>query len=155
MAYTTLEDIQLAAGGADRLLQLTDHNGDQEIDTEVLAAAQAQADTWINAFMRRLYDNLPFVTVPAWIRTRAAQETVYVLLMWRRMVTEQDLVLHQERQRELESVNKGMIMVSEDNYPLGDSTTGRPALLDTETRQDTLEPGVSRPVTRDTLKGFW
>lgn len=128
MAYCSLLDVQNAAGGLDRYTQLTDFNADGTPDVDVVDAARAQADTWINGLVRRMYA-VPFqLPYPPFIIAMSAQETVYVLLGWRRMVTEDDMKAHVERERELRSVNEGQILPQEEAYP-ANGGGGAPGLV--------------------------
>jgi phage gp36-like protein len=76
MAYCDSDDLALALG-ADRLLQLASDDG-EELDTDVVAGAVADAEAEIDAYCGARYA-VPFSTVPGIIRKRCVDLAVYAL----------------------------------------------------------------------------
>lgn len=152
MAYSTFDDLVVAAGGADRLVQLADFDQDGTADPAIVAKAIQRADNWIDSHLRRMYP-VPLDPVSSFINDMSSREAIYILTVWRKMVTEQDLVLHKERELELRSADKGVVMVRDEAYPIrgGAGTPG--AFPDAGGDHDpfTNDGGLSR----DDLKGFW
>lgn len=128
MAYCTQLDVQLAAGGLDRLIQLSDQTNAGAVGEDVVAAAIAEASTWMNGYLRRIYAAVPFPDgqVPPFVAAMCSKETVFILKQWRQTVTEQDVLLHQEREKELQRADAGRLMVQEERYPVdgGGGTPG-------------------------------
>ena|SRR5690349_7520081 len=58
MAYATQTQIELAAGGAARLLQIADWDGDDVVDTDAIAWAQLTADALIDGYARLRFAEL-------------------------------------------------------------------------------------------------
>lgn len=128
MAYCTQLDVQLASGGLDRLIQLSDQTNAGVVGEDIVAAAIAEASTWMNGYLRRIYAAVPFPDgqVPPFVTALCSKEAVFVMKQWRQTVTEQDVMLHQERERELQRADAGHIMVQEERYPVdgGGGTPG-------------------------------
>lgn len=146
MAYCAQADVQLAAGGEDRLVELTDVEATGEVDTDALAAAIASADALIDSYIQRRY-SIPLASVPERIKRISAQETVYALKQGRQMaVTEEDRLEHEERLQWLRDVSKGMASVGVDPAPTA-STSVVPEII-TRSSDDF-------PVSRETLDENW
>ena len=106
MAYSTQTDVQIAAGGADRLTQLADPNSIGAVDSATVDAAIARADGWIDMHINERYA-VPLVTVPEAIRRISSEEAVFRLQQDRQMVDEVAMRLHDERQALLEAIADG------------------------------------------------
>jgi hypothetical protein len=151
VAYTEEADLVRAAGGAAALAELADINRDGNATTIAAAkvAAQARADSWIDFHAWRLHGgNLPFSPVPVFIRELAAEETIYRLKVRRRVQSEVDDRLHEERAAELEAMKAGTANATADPYPLG-AGGGTPIAV--ERSSATAYDGI---LSRDSLKGF-
>ncbi|MGE0547611.1 MAG: phage protein Gp36 family protein [Kofleriaceae bacterium] len=117
MPYATQAEIQLAAGGADQLRQLSDFAGNGTINADVIARAQAAADGVIDSYLRlrvgvedleELRAN-PTTT----ISELAAAEAVYWMKKSRGMVSELDLNLRKEREVRLKGLKAGELRQSD------------------------------------------
>jgi phage gp36-like protein len=151
--YTTEADLERAAGGAARLTELRDLDGDGTADAGVMEAAQARADAWINAHTWKLHSGrLPYDPVPDFVRELAAEETVYRLRLRRGIETQQDRDDRAERRDELEAMRAGETSpnATEDTYPIGDGG-GTPCAVE---RTSTTDPNLD-DFGRDSTKGFW
>jgi phage gp36-like protein len=78
MAYSAQADVQIAAGGADRLVALADTDGNGAIDAGVVDAAIAEADTLINTFASKRF-SVPFSPTPPAIAALSARMAVRIL----------------------------------------------------------------------------
>lgn len=112
MAYATQTEIQMAAGGTDRFLSLTDWNGDGSVDADVVTEAQSRADGWIDGYLRLRYST-PIANPSATLARLAADEAVYWMRKSRGMLGEQDIEQRKERERELEAMRDGKLRPDE------------------------------------------
>lgn len=158
MAYTTQAQLEAAAGGAAALLELaSDGEETPAIDPAVLAQAQAAADAEIDSRARRLYGTVlpfgtvaPFLTVPPQITSMAAEETVYRLRMYKRILGDTDTRLREIREDRLDDLEAGRLIPPPDPYPIGDGG-GTPAVI--ARTIDTSD--ANAPSSRDSMKGMW
>lgn len=141
MAYATMQDLEHAAGGAGRLLALSDFDGDGVIDAAAVEAAQAKADGLIDSYAARRYA-VPIDTPSAVLVQCAAEEAVFQLAFRRGMATEQDLGERELRIQWLESLAAGKVRPSD------------PAPRKSSAVVNRHDPS-RRAVSRDGLKGFW
>lgn len=148
MPYTSQADLERTAGGLARLTELCDQANTGALDAAALtnmAAAQAQADAWIDGYLQRMY-TVPFTeTIPIQIVACAAEETVYILKRWRQTAQVEDHERHAARQGWINGVQAGLIIPGADPYPIGG---GGSAPVVTERSDDDYD------VTRGNLKGF-
>lgn len=107
MAYSTIAQIQLAAGGAAKMVEVFDHDGDGLVDDAVIVELQAQVDSWIDSYAGRRYA-VPMSAPSAGCQQVAAAEVVF--RGKRGMVTQLDADLHKERQEWLEGISKGHVV---------------------------------------------
>ncbi len=140
MAYTTTQDLENAAGGVARYVQIFDADGDGVADAAIVAAAQAEADGVIDGHAAVKYA-VPIAAPTATIKALAARLTIFARLTNSRMLTNRDLELHELDLKKLEAISKGQIRVS-DPAPAKSSAV----------RAKLIAPEVS--VSRDSLKGF-
>jgi phage gp36-like protein len=115
MPYTTQKDIEVAAGGRDALIALTDQsNTNTTIDLEVLAIFQAKADAFINGYLRARYAT-PLANPSREIVDCAAELAVYFLRQARPSVglSERDVEAHKLRLKWLDDVRDGRIRPDE------------------------------------------
>lgn len=154
MPYTDQAALEIAAGGTAALIELTDINHDGVADWTAIAQAQAEADSWIDGYARRLYgEQLPFDPVPAAIRAMAAAETVYRLRSYRRVLSDSDHQLRAERDATMTSLESGQWNpVEGDTYPIGDGG-GTPTAVERTTTSTSAD--VVHDFGRDGLKGYW
>jgi phage gp36-like protein len=143
MAYSDHAGVQKAVGGAEKLLQLTDLENTGSVDAAVLDAAIASADAWIDSYAQRRHA-VPFATVPLRIAELSAKEAGYILMTDRGMVPEWAQAQHEERERWLENLAKGLVSPGTEPIP-PKSTAVVPS---------TLPRSLDEPVSRDAMKGF-
>lgn len=145
--YATQQQIQIAAGGASKLIELTDQSGAGVLDLNVLADAQAKADLWINGFLGMRYA-LPVGNLSpdgsTALAAISADETIYQLLSARRMIDQQDIEKHKERADQLALYREGKLRL-QDPQPFA-SNAQRSAVVSLD--------GCGS-LTRDGLKGVW
>lgn len=145
MAYATLAQIRTAAGGADRLVQLADHDEDGAVDAEVIAQAQAEVDGWIDSYAAKRYA-VPLSAPSLAMQACAAAEVVYWLRSKRSMLTDQDVAARADRSAWLKAIASGHVVPS-DPLPTP-ATTARSAWVE----RDGDMPGA---LTRDNTEGAW
>ncbi len=142
MPYTTREDIEAAAGGLDRLVQMADWNGDGVPDDEAIAPAQLEADGLIDSYASRRYRE-PLRNPSPYLVRLAAKETVYQILIARGgSPTTLEHEQHEERVRWLEALARGDVRPSEPLPPKSSAVKNR-------------YQRSKRAVSRDKSKGFW
>jgi phage gp36-like protein len=139
--YAEHSHIEMAVGGADRLVQLADWDGDGVADTRVLVAAQVAADSLIDSYARKRYAT-PFAQPSETVRRVAAEECVYWMRQARGMVGPTELEERKVRLAWLESLGKGEVRPEEPAPPKSSAvrTAWHPS---------------TRNMSRRTLKGFW
>jgi phage gp36-like protein len=148
VAYSTQADLENAAGGADRLAELTDldGSGSGEVDEEVLASAIADADALIDTYVGRNRAVPLQAPIPRMITRVSADEAVFVLRLRRQMVGDFERERHADNLGWLEQVAKGFVTLGVEPAPLKSSLV-RPAVV--EVADD------GREDTRAALKGLW
>ena len=148
MAYSTLDDVMIAAGGARALAELTDIDGTRsgEVDADVLASAIADADALIDTYIGRNRAVPLSEPVPQIIRRLSADETVYLLRMRRQMVGDFEQTRHENNLRWLEGAARGFLTLGVDPQPAKSSLVA-PAVQDVG--EDDAE------ITAENLKGVW
>lgn len=141
MAYITDDDLELAAGGAARLVEIADIDGDGTADPEVLAGAITDAEGWIDGYLRARFAT-PLASPTPTVKAQIADEGIYRIIKRRRMLTEQDVLDKTSRDLWARDVADGKIRPSEPNP--APSTAIRSA----------FRPS-SAAVSRTGLKGQW
>lgn len=120
MNYAAQIDLEIAAGGRDRLTELSDLDGNAQTNSVVLQRTRDEVDRWIDSFCQKQH-TVPFSTVPLMIREISKYEVIFRLKVNRRMVTEEDTRLHEERLALLREIRDGLVNpVENDPYPIGD-----------------------------------
>lgn len=76
MAYCTVTDLEQAAGGPDRLVQIADWNKDGIADADRMALAISGADAMIDAYCNKQY-LVPMSPVPPLIRDLSARIAIW------------------------------------------------------------------------------
>lgn len=82
MAYSTSDDVKIAAGGEKNLVEMADQDGDGYVDADVVARAISTADGEIDERLAKQY-TVPLASVPDGIRNRSAELAVFHLKRWR------------------------------------------------------------------------
>lgn len=141
MPYASQTKIELAAGGAARLVELSDWDGDADVDADVVEESQAAADGWIDSYLRMRFAT-PIPTPSSTLVRLAADEAVYWMREKRGMLSQQDIEARKGRETWLRDCSKGLVRPDE---PLPPPSSA----IATTWVDDTTE----RDVSRETLKG--
>lgn len=150
MAYCDQTDVERAAGGRQRLIELSDLAGTGALDSTVVDQAITDASGWADVFIPKRYA-IPIAAspgaTPPGIRALVAAEAVY-LLKGRRPhnLTDDDRDAHKERFDILDRIAKGTLTPGQDPLPARSSQVA-PV---TGTRD-----GETYPMSRDGTKGYW
>jgi phage gp36-like protein len=148
LAYASIQDVELAAGGEDRLTALSDWAREGEVEEVAEAAIESaisEADAWIDSFISKRY-NVPLEegSIPNLIKHMSASEAVFILRARRSMTTEADMALHMERETALKGISTGQITLG-----LMPQPEKSPLVIDRQTARPN-----TKQVSRDALKGF-
>ena len=141
MPYSVQADLELAAGGAHKLVQLADHDGDGTLDAATVTAAIAEADAEIGSWTRKRWtaDSIPLT-----VKGLSARMAVRVLRRNRGMLTAADVEQQKFDTDLLKSIAKG------DATAVDDGAEASSMVLDKAGPRDT-----TKSVGREKLKGFW
>lgn len=140
MTYASQSDIETAAGGAARLVELADWDADGTADAAAIAGVQAATDGWIDSYAALRYA-VPIESPTATLVQVAADECVYRLRQRRGMVGEADEQRHKEREAWLVHLSKGLVRPSDPAPSKSDAVRSKVVVN-------------NRDVSRCTLKGF-
>ena len=144
--YSVTADVQRAAGGREKLIQLSDQDGAGQIDQAIIDAVIAEADSWINSFFQHRYavpiDPAQLTKIIVRI---SAREAVYLMKEDRQGLTDFDKERHDERLEWLTGVKDGTISPGVDPRPT-ESTSVVPATGNRE--------ALTHSLTRDKFEGF-
>ena len=146
MAYSTQDDVQMAAGGEKKLLELSDIETEGEINAEVVAQAVADADAEIDSYARQRF-SVPFNPVPAIVRQKSAEEAAFLLKQRRQgsFIDDRDLAARQTRLDWLRDLSRGLVT---------------PGLAASPTKSEAVSASLVEPSseasrgTRRALRGF-
>lgn len=141
MPYATTAQIQVAAGGAVKLVEVFDWDGDGVPDADVIAQLQTEADSWIDSFVGKVAA-LPIAEPSVQLSALSASEVVYLALDKRRMTTPDDRDGHDRRGKWLASASRSQVVMSP-------APTPAPTIRSAWVSRDT------DPVSREGLKGGW
>src|SRR5690349_18528394 len=134
MAYATQADIEAAAGGAERLVQICD-NGAGALDTTKLAKAQRKAEALINGHTRMRFATIAGTDDAIEL---AAEETVYQLKRRIRQNSDEDDADRDIRLATYKEIAEGTYRPAE---PLPAPST---AIKSAWVERDTTGTGISR-----------
>jgi len=149
VSYTTVKEIEIAAGGPRGLIDLADFDKDGIADEVVIRQAQRDADAWIDGYARRLY-SVPFDPVPSFVKALATSETIYRLKQFIRITSDEDTRLRKEREVTLHSLEMGRFNpVDYDPYPIG---TGGGTPIAAERSGTSWDDATA---SRISLIGYW
>ncbi len=116
--YSVIADVERAAGGREKLIQLSDLVGAGQIDQTVIDKAIEEADSWINSFFQhRFAVPIDPAELPEMIRRLSAREAVYLMKEDRQGLTDFDKERHDERRDWLDGVRRGEISPGLDPRP--------------------------------------
>lgn len=144
MAYSTLADVQIAAGGAARLVALADYNNDNLADAGVVDAAIAEADATINTYASKRF-LVPFVSTPDAIAKLSARMAVRYLRRNKSMQLAADIEEEKSDRAWLEALASGAVLPGVEPIP----DKGSMIVDDVGDREST------RTTTRERMKGYW
>jgi phage gp36-like protein len=145
MAYCEQSDVEVAAGGPDDLIELTDQDRNGAVDAHVVDKCIARGDALINTYANKLF-LVPFVApVPDEIRELSAELAVYYLRKQRRSLTDEDRKDFESNVRWLEALSKGEVTIGTAVLPTKSSLV----------RDKTLSTASTNDARRDAKKGFW
>ena len=139
--FTTIEDLELAVGGRERFVQLTDWDGDGEPDEAAVRSAQEKADGFISSYSNKRY-RLDREHLPRLLVLYAAEEAMYAIAVRRGQVTQAESDEHDDRIKWLEALAAGKVAPSEPPPPKSSAVVDR------------YQPS-ERAVSREKMKGFW
>jgi phage gp36-like protein len=141
--HCTQADVQIAAGGAERLRQLADWDNSGKPDADVIAAHIAIADAMINSKIE-IRHAIPQATVET-IRWKSAQMTVFYLKKARGMLAEEDFKTHE------------IDLAWLDGFKGGNTTMGDPTGVPTASSyvgDAAIARGTDKDVSRSKLGGY-
>lgn len=108
MGYASQTELEMAAGGADRLRDLADWDGDGVVDLAVIAEAITRADGFIDGYLRMRYAT-PIASPSDTLKRLSADEAIYWMRRSRGMVSEQEFDQYRERVKILEQLRDGTL----------------------------------------------
>ena len=142
MSYATMQDLETAAGGRTRLVQIADRDGDGVPDAEFIAAAQTKAEGLINSYAGKRYA-VPVANPSKMLVQVAAEETVYqMILRGSTGPTDAERDEADNRKTWLESLSKGLVVPSD------------PPPAKASTVKNRFKRS-KRAMSRERSKGFW
>lgn len=143
MPYFTPQELEIAAGGSQRLTELSDIEGSGSRNDTAITRAQTAAENWIHSYAQKRYA-VPFNPVTDTIKQLALEETVYRLMTANGMVPDWDQAQHEERHKWLQDLSRGLVSPGvEPDAP--NSTAVTPAVVERDRDED---------ISRESLKGF-
>jgi phage gp36-like protein len=144
MPYASLAELALAAGGEDRLLEMTDRDHDGIPDPVVIDGALTQADAFIDQYLSLRYAT-PIAAPSPVLRMHAAEHAIYWLRQSRGQVSDEENRQLENRQRQLEQMRDGRLR-PDDTAP----SRGAGVVAEfVERDPDSID------VSRASLRGFW
>ncbi len=144
--YAAQADLERVAGGAAKLIQLADHDGDGSLDSAVVTAAINDASRWVDSYLARRFA-VPLDT-PSDIITRiVAEEAIYILKDQRDAIDDRAQRRHDQNIEWLDGVSLGRINPGVDPAPAKSE-----AVAATTGARDSDDPDQ---ITRNSLKGLW
>lgn len=144
MPYCDDNDVQLACGGRQRLIELSDLESTGEVNVASIAAARVAAEGLIDGYLRRRYATPLAVPVPPLIVQYAAQETKYQLMLRRGMVTPEEKEAHELRETYFKGVASGATTLGVEPAPAKSSSM----------KAQYAPRDDDEDVSRESLKGF-
>lgn len=116
-AYVTKAEVERAAGGSQRLIELTDVENSGLLNEERVDDVIEEASGWVDSFARIRF-SVPFASPSTYLRRLVAAEAVYLLKRDRRgMVSDDERIQHEERLGWLRDLAAGKATPGEDPSP--------------------------------------
>jgi phage gp36-like protein len=141
MPYASRQDLECAAGGADRLTELADWNRDGVADDDAIEKAQAKAEGLIDSYAALRYA-VPIAAPSQVMIQHAAEETIFQLKLRRGMVTQADADERVVRLEWLDRLSQGKVRPSDPAPPKSSAVRNG-------------YKASQRAVSRRKLRGFW
>jgi phage gp36-like protein len=144
MAYSTIADVKIAAGGERALRELSDVDSSNAVNNAAVESAIVEADALIDSYLLARYA-VPLSTTPPVINHLSRAIAVWVLKGRRRnLLTEQDSELHAAHLVQLEALATGKATLGV--YP----EPTKSELL----RYEASDRPNDKAISREALKGF-
>lgn len=144
MAYATTANVELAVGGAARLLQLSDDDRDGIADAGLIDSAIAEADGLINSYASKRY-HVPLTTPTVDIVALSARHAARVLRRYKNQVLASDITDEKNDRDWLKALSLGQVNLASDPQPPESAIV-----------LDKAQPREStKNVSRERLKGYW
>jgi phage gp36-like protein len=112
MSYATEAQMQVAAGGAVKLVEFFDWDNDGAVDAAVIAQCQVEVDAIIDSYVSTRYA-APVENPSAAFQAIAASEYVFWAQQKRGMVSQEAKDSHEERVAWLVKLSKGQVQPSD------------------------------------------
>ena len=144
MSYSTIADVQIAAGGEARLRELSDVDRTNQVNLAAVESAIVEADAIINSWVHKRHGiDIP-APAPPTIRAISAAMAVYILKTRKaNMVSEVDIQLQEQRIEQLRQFSRG------------ETTLGvYPEPAKSEKIIDLASDRSDLVISRNSLKGF-
>jgi len=145
VAYSTLADVQVSAGGEKSLRELSDVDNANAVNPAAVASAIAEADAIIDSHVHTRLAVPLTAPIPPVIVAISAALAVFLLKSRRKnLISEIDLQLHESRLMQLQAIATGRVTLGV--YP----EPTKSELL----RYDSTDRPSDKAVSREALKGF-
>lgn len=141
MPYASRKDLEHAAGGLAKLVQLADRNGDGVPDDDYIAGAQAKAEGVIDSYAGKRY-RVPIANPSNVLVQMAADETIFQLALRGNGPTQDQTDDRELRHQWLKDLSEGKVTPSDP--PPQKASTVRSRYVRS-----------ARAVSREKTKGFW
>jgi phage gp36-like protein len=140
MPYASEQDLMIAAGSYERLVQLTDEDGDGLPDLDRIGAALDRGDAFVNRYLPPRYQ-IPLARPTPQVIQIAADEGVFFLVSSKGMATSEEIAQAALRRQDMQDMRDGKLWPSD---PLPRPTSGLSSAY--------VENG--RPISRQRMRGF-
>lgn len=144
MAYCAASDVQIAAGGAAKLIELADHDADGNVDDDVVEAAIESAQADMDGYLEKQVAVPMTDPVPNDVKWRCAKLAVLFLREGRGSLSPEHEKERDGHIKWLEGVRDGKIALAVDPQPAKSTM-----------RLDAAKKPTLRAVNREKLKGAW
>jgi phage gp36-like protein len=144
VAYCTETDVQIAAGGPAKLLELVDQDGNGTADDGVLDAAIEAAQAEMDPYLEKQVKVPLSDPIPSDVKWRCAKLAVLFLREARGSVSDEHIKEREQHVAWLDGVASGKIALAVDPQPTKSTM-----------RLDAAKKPTLRVRTREKLKGSW
>lgn len=145
MAYSTIADVQNAAGGERTLRELSDVDNSNAVNVAAVESAIVVADATIDSHLLARVSVPIAEPVPTVIKALSADEAVFILKSRRKnLLTDSDMAMRESRLATLASLASGRTTLGV--YP----EPTKSELL----RYDATDRPSDKAISRESLKGF-